>query len=290
MNIFIHALLDQTAPRFQFALLPLIQDIGRFGISFTFESPGLPRGSAKHPGWTFLEWGVEGCLEFWLSASESQRVLAIPEMRCIDIHNKELHIALQQSRTVVVYSREMETSLLNYDASIAEKVSLIELIPHLDFTPSALPTMYHFVSVGPLVWQSGFEFAIDAIGMAVQENTHITYTIVGDGEYLDALIYAARQWKIWNTSHFSICSLSDNDNLLEILTRAQALIEPSVEATDGLIVRLAYALGIPVIAIPRDARALKSALLSMPSPIAKPITTNETLPVMKFKQLFQSAS
>jgi glycosyltransferase involved in cell wall biosynthesis len=55
------------------------------------------------------------------------------------------------------------------------------------------------VSVMPLEWESGLEFAIDAAAQVIRAGVPLRYTIVGAGSYEDALIYGARLWGLWQT-------------------------------------------------------------------------------------------
>ena len=45
------------------------------------------------------------------------------------------------------------------------------------------------ISVSRLAWQKGHEWAIDAVARVHQANIPIEYTIVGDGEYKEAVIF-----------------------------------------------------------------------------------------------------
>lgn len=48
---------------------------------------------------------------------------------------------------------------------------------------------YNILSIGELKWQNCFEYSIQAINTLIQEGFRINYSIVGDGDYLDALSY-----------------------------------------------------------------------------------------------------
>lgn len=55
------------------------------------------------------------------------------------------------------------------------------------------------ISVGRLAWSKGYEFAIDAVARVRDAGIPVEYTILGEGPYEEALLFAARQTNLLQT-------------------------------------------------------------------------------------------
>ncbi len=78
----------------------------------------------------------------------------------------------------------------------ADYESIQEVPPQFAY-PKPPSRVTEVMTFAPLEWEHGLEFAIDAIGLAYRAGVPLRYTIVGSGSYRDAVVYAARQWGLW---------------------------------------------------------------------------------------------
>jgi colanic acid/amylovoran biosynthesis glycosyltransferase len=138
---------------------------------------------------------------------------------------------------------------------LPESISTWLIEPAIDlelFHPVERPSRqagdpFRIVSVGRLAWKNGFEFAIDAAGMLHRAGVPVHYTIVGDGDYREAAIFAARQWGLLDTGIVEFVGAVPREAVPRYLQAADAMLHISVEEGFCNAVIEAQAAGLPVV-------------------------------------------
>jgi colanic acid/amylovoran biosynthesis glycosyltransferase len=108
----------------------------------------------------------------------------------------------------------------------------------------ALPTVA-LVSVGRLDWKKGYEHALRAVQIARGTGLNLNYTIVGDGPYKEAVVYACEELGV--SDIVQIKGAKDRGQVLEELSGADIFLHPAVSEGFCNAVVEAQACGLPVI-------------------------------------------
>ena len=111
---------------------------------------------------------------------------------------------------------------------------------------SASPHDRHgFISIGRLLDWKGFHLGLEAF--ARSGATSETYTIVGSGPYRAHLESLAQRLGIADRVRFA--GLLDRSEVFELISRAKALVHPSLHESGGFVVLEAMSAGTPVVCI-----------------------------------------
>ncbi|HUT04563.1 MAG TPA: glycosyltransferase family 4 protein [bacterium] len=101
------------------------------------------------------------------------------------------------------------------------------------------------LSVGNLVWQKGYEYALQAVHDLVQRGMKLRYDIVGDGEHRPAIEYAVRQMGLSEVVYLH--GRLDRDEILKLYEKTDIYLQPSVSEGFCNAIREAMCFEIPVI-------------------------------------------
>lgn len=112
--------------------------------------------------------------------------------------------------------------------------------------PSRTPGL-RIISVGRLVWDKGYEFALDAIGLVVRAGIQVKYTILGEGPYEEPVIFTARQWGLLGTGVVHLAGTVAHKDVASYLSNADVMIHAAL--TEGFCnaVIEGQAAGLPVV-------------------------------------------
>jgi len=123
----------------------------------------------------------------------------------------------------------------------------LELFHPVERPPRQSSDVFGIVSVGRLAWKNGCEFAIDAVGMLHRAGVPVKYTIVGDGDYREAAVFAARQWGLLGAGIVEFAGMVPRESVPRYLQAADALLHISVEEGFCNAVVEAQAVELPVV-------------------------------------------
>ncbi|HOR20039.1 MAG TPA: glycosyltransferase [Brevefilum sp.] len=101
------------------------------------------------------------------------------------------------------------------------------------------------LSVGRLEWKKGYEFALQAIRMLVDQGTSVSYQVIGDGGHRDALYFTRHQLGLTESVEF-LGSLPQHE-VIQHLGEANAFLHPSLSEGFCNAVIEAQAMGVPVV-------------------------------------------
>ena len=122
--------------------------------------------------------------------------------------------------------------------------------PPPDVRDDGEPRILRVLSVGPLTWVQGFEWALQAIRLAIDSGAACEYRIVGRGEHLDALCFARHELGL-----VANVDLRDDplgaEGLKRELQWADVYLDAAVAAGSTGVATEALAMGVPVVATDR---------------------------------------
>lgn len=131
---------------------------------------------------------------------------------------------------------------------------LIEPAINLDlFTPSVnrahrlSDAPLRIISVGRLAWSKGHEFAIDAVARVRDAGIPVEYTILGEGPYEEALIFAARQSNLLQTGAVRFMGAVSRESVLKHYLEADVMLHSAIEEGFCNAVIEAQAMELPVV-------------------------------------------
>lgn len=178
-----------------------------------------------------------------------------------DLYKKALDLGLSPDKTVVKITPAIDTSVFCQKRKLKTETPL------------------KIVTVGRLTWKKGLDYAMQALSML---EIPFSYTLVGDGEDLERLQYAAYQHGIRDKVIFA--GRQPHDMIVSYLQEASIYLQPSVQEgfcnavleaqAMGLICVVSDAEGLPEnvengksgIVVPRrDSAALKDAIIRIVS-------------------------
>ncbi len=176
---------------------PLITGLLAAGVRVTLIDPPEALNGLRHPGLSraplrMAHRLVDGLYVGQMRLLESARATGLPLV--VDLSASLFNTALPAQAGCLT---PIENSVWS-QARFTRPVMTLRHLPHSHLTTDR---PLRIVSVMPLEWESGLEFAIDAVAQAIRQGASLRYTIVGDGKYADALIYGARLWGLWQTGH-----------------------------------------------------------------------------------------
>ena len=111
----------------------------------------------------------------------------------------------------------------------------------------AVDAPYRILSVGRLDWAKGYEFALDAVARVCKAGIPIEYTILGEGPYEEALIFAARQNNLLQTGLVRFMGAVSRESVLKYYLEADVMLHSAVEEGFCNAVIEAQAMELPVV-------------------------------------------
>lgn len=106
------------------------------------------------------------------------------------------------------------------------------------------------LSVAPLTWVEGFEWALQAVALARDEGVPCRYRILGDGEHGEAVSFA--RYELGLEEHAAIAAAPrDRQELEAALREADVYLDGAVARGGRGAVAEALAMGVPVVATDR---------------------------------------
>jgi glycosyltransferase involved in cell wall biosynthesis len=131
------------------------------------------------------------------------------------------------------------------------------LEPDLEPAGTASPAgePLRLLSAGPLSWRSGFEYSMHAVALLRERGVACEYAIAGDGEFLDALLFARHQLGLEEVVKF-VPAGSANPSRCDVFVDAGVAGAPSPLLDQARAVGVAVVAGAPR----RDAWALADAI------------------------------
>ncbi|MBI5928557.1 MAG: glycosyltransferase [Chloroflexi bacterium] len=153
-------------------------------------------------------------------------------------------------------------------------------------------TPLHILSIGDLTRENGYEFAIDAIAAVCRAGLPVIYSIVGKGEYQEALVYAARQHHLLQKGNIRFFTDSSPEILRDLWYRADVYLHLPFDGNSIEILEKAQMAGITVVATAQEKLLGKMGVVVVPShdpeAIAARLIEIVRSPILRFK-LGQSA-
>lgn len=143
-----------------------------------------------------------------------------------------------------------------YRLGLSREVPYWLINPAIDlqlFTPRpesehSSANIIRLITVGRLEWVKGHEFAIDAIAKARAAGVPAEYIIVGDGEYKEAVMFAAHQWGLLDNDVVKFVGVVPREQVVACLHDADIMIHPALDEGFCNAVIEGQAAELPVIA------------------------------------------
>jgi len=145
------------------------------------------------------------------------------------------------------FLRKQLHSLLDIDCQT--ELILPPEVPIEAFTPRVRKTPHNplrLLSVGRLVWEKGYPFALAAIRGLLDDGLDIEYRVVGEGPQRAEIEYSIRNLSLGH--HIHLEGAVSNERVVEIMAWADILVLPSVREDFGVVLLEAQASGLPIIA------------------------------------------
>lgn len=119
------------------------------------------------------------------------------------------------------------------------------------------------LSAGPLVWEQGFEHSIHAIRMLLDEGVPCEYSIIGDGDHVQAVAFARHQLGLHD--HVHLISEDGVHQLVDQLRATDVFVDPAVaDTTSSTPLATAQAHAVPFVATARQASLPGDAGIEVP--------------------------
>lgn len=126
------------------------------------------------------------------------------------------------------------------------------------FTPTNLenlgqgqrPHPLRLLSVGRIEWKKGYEYALEAVAMLVQQGVSLEYRIVGDGSYFDAVAFCRHTLGL--ERHVTFLGVLTSDDVREQMTWADVFVHAAVSEGFCNAVIEAQSMRLPVVCTDAD--------------------------------------
>lgn len=105
--------------------------------------------------------------------------------------------------------------------------------------------IFKIISVGNLVWMKGYEYALMAVKILVDQGVNLTYQIVGDGEDYQHILFTVHDLGLSQVVHL-VGKISTNQ-VIQKLQHADVLLLPSLSEGISNAVLEAMSCGLPVV-------------------------------------------
>jgi glycosyltransferase involved in cell wall biosynthesis len=125
------------------------------------------------------------------------------------------------------------------------------------------PGLLRILSIGPLVWEQGFEHSVHAVRLLLDMGVRCEYRIVGEGDHLPAVAFARHQLGL--ADHVHLLAPDGSDRLVEQMGSADVFLDPAVtDTTSPTAMIAAQAGGLPFVATTRRSGLPEDAGISVP--------------------------
>jgi colanic acid/amylovoran biosynthesis glycosyltransferase len=131
---------------------------------------------------------------------------------------------------------------------IEPAIDLDLFVPNPDRPLRAPGAPYRILSVGRLDWAKGYEFALDAVARVRDAGIPVEYTILGEGQYEEALIFAARQNNLLQSGVVRFMGAVPRESVLKFYLEADVMLHPALEEGFCNAVIEAQAMELPIVA------------------------------------------
>ena len=151
------------------------------------------------------------------------------------------------------------------DGETGAPVAVIPPSPDPTFLRESCPARaigrpVRILSVGPLSWTSGYEYALAAVKLLMDRGIFCRYRIAGAGAYRDAVSFARHQLELDDC--VELVEPRSRADLLELYRWAEVLVDASVAPNSPKPILDAHAAGVAVLATTRGADG--EAVLGVP--------------------------
>jgi len=122
------------------------------------------------------------------------------------------------------------------------------LLPTRDETSALIGTEdrpLRILSVGRLIWQKGYEFAIEAVAIIKKTGINVEYRIIGDGEYFEMIAFCRHQLRL--DDEIALKGYQPSDIICNEMLWADVFLQSSVSEGFSNAVIEAQAMALPVI-------------------------------------------
>lgn len=219
---------------------PLITGLLAAGVEVTLVEPPSVLNELRHPGLRRTSLRSAHRLVDVLYVGQARLVEAARAINLPIVLDLSAHLFNSVLPTVDGYLTPVENPAWP-QAQLARPVMTLRELPRAVIAAGA---PLRIVSVMPMEWESGLEFAIDAVAEAIRMGAPVRYTIVGAGDYEDALIYGARLWDLWQSGHIQF---QPSERAAVALAEADVLLHaPYIGRFEPVIIE-ALGRGLPII-------------------------------------------
>lgn len=113
--------------------------------------------------------------------------------------------------------------------------------------PQKTTNKIQLITVARLSWAKGHEFGMDAIAIVRLKHPNIEYVLIGEGEFKEAIHYAAFQHNLVSTGVVHFVGNVKRESIKSFLDEADIMIHPALEEGFCNAVIEAQAMEIPVV-------------------------------------------
>jgi colanic acid/amylovoran biosynthesis glycosyltransferase len=126
----------------------------------------------------------------------------------------------------------------------------LELFTPLDIKEYFTGNILKIVSVGRLVWKKGYEYGLNAIKLLKEKNFNIHYTIIGEGDYRQAIEFCIHELNL--TENVFLTGSITQMEIKNILSSSDLFLHSAVSEGYSNAVIEAQAMKLPVICTKSD--------------------------------------
>jgi colanic acid/amylovoran biosynthesis glycosyltransferase len=101
------------------------------------------------------------------------------------------------------------------------------------------------LSVGRLVWKKGYEYALEAIKLLIDQGVQCEYYIAGSGDHLKAVLHARQQFGL--EAHVHMLGALRREEVREQLAKADVFLHPSLTEGFSNVILEAQAMRLPIV-------------------------------------------
>lgn len=103
------------------------------------------------------------------------------------------------------------------------------------------------ITVARLSWAKGYEFMLDAVALVVKKYPEIKYLVIGDGDYKEAIQFAAYQLGMLQNDQVQFLGQTPREKIRDYLQNADIMIHGAIEEGFCNAVIEAQAMELPVV-------------------------------------------
>ncbi|MBX2898804.1 MAG: glycosyltransferase family 4 protein [Cyclobacteriaceae bacterium] len=163
----------------------------------------------------------------------------------------------------VVHVISDDLATLLYREGLSSEISLRKITPAIDIEKFKIDqikpksSLLKLVTVCRLHWKKGLEYTLEALAILKESNLRFHYTVIGEGEERERLIYAVHQLGLQDQVTFA--GRCDQNAIIELLKSADLYLQYSIQEGFCNAVLEAQAMGL--LCIVSDAEGLPENVL-----------------------------